>query len=66
MAWNARRYEQGYADAEDTLGRYGLELALKEYVSLEDAKAVNEYEVGFRTRLELAAGRVLETIRLEG
>ena len=66
MSWNEVKYRRGYTAADETIRDHGLEAALREYAELDGASAVNEFEVGFRTRLELATGRCLELLRLEG
>ena len=51
--WNQRRYEEGYMDADFTIGESGLAAAKLAHARLESSKAVDEFEVGFRTRIEL-------------
>lgn len=54
MAWNQRLYRAGYDAANYTIRNLGTEAARAEYNSLDGASAVNEFEVGYRTRLEEA------------
>ena len=59
MSWSQIRYEAGYDRADEIIKREGLVAALEEYTQLEGASAVNEYEVGFRTRVQLEQERLL-------
>lgn len=49
--WNQKRYEEGYRAAKFQFEEYGVSVAVSEYNHLDGARAVDEYEVGFRTFL---------------
>lgn len=49
--WNSKRYENGYRDAKYTYETSGAAVAVAEYNSLDGARAVDEYEVGYSTFL---------------
>ena len=49
--WNDKLYTAGYQTAKHTLEEQGAAATTAAYHALDGARAVNEYEVGFRTFL---------------
>lgn len=49
--WNWRRYMRGWQDADDTIRTRGIEAAHAAYDAIPAPDDVNEYEVGFITRI---------------
>lgn len=56
--WNQARYERGYNDCDGIIATRGIVGAQVALQNLDDANAVNEYEVGFSTRLNEAKEKV--------
>lgn len=60
MSWNQSLYSRGFDDAHNAISERGRASAWQEYRGLDGSSAVNEYEVGFRTRLNLPDSIVME------
>ena len=52
MSWNQARFDRGYEAAARVIRDGGLDSARRFHADLDGARAVDEYEVGVRTRLE--------------